>query len=62
MMKVGLANCKTEVAQVNVHRLLWLFALKKILSPLKNDTAKYYPCICFPACKQPDGEFKELKS
>jgi len=29
---------------------------------IKNNIAKYYPCTCFPAHKQPDGEFKKLKS
>jgi len=30
---MGQGNCKTEVAHANVHPLLWLFALMKILSP-----------------------------
>jgi len=59
---VGLGNCKTEVVHANVHRLLWLFALMKIRLFIKSNIAKYYPSACFLAHKQPDGEFKKLKS
>jgi len=29
---------------------------------IKNNTVNYYPCTCFLAHKQPDGEFEKLKS
>jgi len=28
---------------------------------IKNNITKYYPCTCFLAHKQPDGELKEPK-
>jgi len=48
---VGLGNCKTEVAHANVHRLLWLFALMKILSPHQKQHCKILSMHLF-SCAQ----------
>jgi len=33
MVNVGMGNCETEIAHVNVHQLLWLFELMKSRAP-----------------------------